>query len=1067
VRSRNNAPGSVPAAEGEQEPAGSAFSSTPTEPEPRDQQNGQHARASDPGPGGPGGEAQPEAAAARPSPGHGLKNWRVRTRLLLLIAIPTLTAVVLGGLRVSSSVQTAQVYQRTLQLADLNLDITALVQRLQDERDQTIAYIARNASHQGGGAAGQQVLFKNRHATEVAAAEVSRHLEQFGGLLSPADRQEASAALGDLANLPDLRLEAMQSTLPAPVLQKYSRIITDMLVLEQNTGQGVGDVTLAETVRVLGLVSRMKEDASQQRAILTAALIQHTLDPGSRTALLAAQSDQAANQVSFSLSSTNAQRQLFQDSMRTSQVPAANSEIAGALALGTSLRSDATTPDKFYGSMTNEINKQLGTVEQSLVNSITDRTVQLRNAAFVSALVVALAVLLLLALSLLFTVMVARSMVRPLRRLRAGALEVAGVRLPETVRRMSESEGASAPLDVEPIDVDSTDEIGEVARAFDQVHREALRLASNEAALRGNVNAMFVNLSRRSQSLVERQIRLIDDLEQGEQDAERLANLFQMDHLATRMRRNSENLLVLAGHEVSRRWTQSVALVDVLRAAVSEIEQYERVTLNVQPGISVRGQAVNDVVHLIAELAENASSFSAADTPVKVSGHLLNSGGVLLDITDQGVGMGAEEMAHANWRLDNPPVVDVAVSRRMGLFVVARLAARHGIRVRLRPASAGGGGLTALVWLPDEVISHDSATAAPPGLRRFDAAAAAPPAASAATAAGAPEWPVAESADNRSAAASAVNAARAPRFAPLRPDLGDTGAFSAIDADQDAPAPAESGAPAGFEIDSRSEAETSSMSAYDTGSMSALDTGAAPPFSTDAAPAFGTGAPAPFGTGAAPTFGTGAAPTFDLGTTPAEGASVLGDGSPTAPAEGPLPVPGAAALGERPVSAGPAGNGNELPFRTPASQPKGGIIVPPTASAGAGEEHRLPIFESVESDWFRRGRHGASRAGQQVTSVASTGGWTSPADEGWRAAEAAHVPTSGGVTLSGLPKRVPRANLVPGAVGAETAASAAPASARSAAQARDRLASFQRGMREGRAAARDSDAPSGDDNSAI
>ncbi len=134
---------------------------------------------------------------------------------------------------------------------------------------------------------------------------------------------------------------------------------------------------------------------------------------------------------------------------------------------------------------------------------------------------------------------VARSMVRPLRRLRAGALEVAGMRLPETVRRMSEGEGAGAPLEVAPIEVDSTDEIGEVARAFDQVHREAVRLASNEAALRGNVNAMFVNLSRRSQSLVERQIRLIDDLEQGEQDSERLANLFQMDHLATRMRRNS------------------------------------------------------------------------------------------------------------------------------------------------------------------------------------------------------------------------------------------------------------------------------------------------------------------------------------------------------------------------------------------------------------------------------------------------------------------------------------------------------------------------------------------------
>src|SRR5450755_3497158 len=305
---------------------------------------------------------------------------------------------------------------------------------------------------------------------------------------------------------------------------------------------------------------------------------------------------------------------------------------------------------------------------------------------------------------------------RPPRTLRAAALEVAGMRLPEAVRQMSEG-NAEVPLKVEPIEVDSVDEIGEVARAFDQVHREALRLAANEAALRGNVNAMFVNLSRRSQSLVERQIRLIDDLEQGEQDAERLGSLFQMDHLATRMRRNSEDLLVLAGHDSSRRWNQPVALVDILRAAVSEIEQYERVSLNVQPGISVRGHAVNDVVHLLAELAENATSFSSAETPVTVSGHLLSSGGVLLDITDQGVGMGAEEMAHANWRLDNPPVVDVAVSRRMGLFVVARLAARHGIRVRLRPAASGG--LTALVWLPDEAVTHE-ADGGSPGLRRSD-----------------------------------------------------------------------------------------------------------------------------------------------------------------------------------------------------------------------------------------------------------------------------------------------------------------------------------------------------------
>ena len=310
-------------------------------------------------------------------------------------------------------------------------------------------------------------------------------------------------------------------------------------------------------------------------------------------------------------------------------------------------------------------------------------------------------------------------MIRPLRKLRADALEVAGSKLPAMVRRLSESEGGDASAEIEPIGVTSTDEIGEVARAFDQVHREAVRLAADEAMLRGNLNAMFVNLSRRSQSLIERQLSLIDNLEQTEQDADRLSSLFRLDHLATRMRRNSENLLVLAGHEAaSRRWSQPVPLVDVLRAAISEIEQYERVVLNVQPGIQVTGQAVNDVVHLVAEIVENATTFSPEDTQVYVTGQPLTSGGVLLDITDNGVGISEQEMAHANWRLDNPPVVDVAVSRRMGLFVVGRLAARHGVRVRLRHAQSGG--LTALIWLPESVATPESGQ--PLGrLRKFEA----------------------------------------------------------------------------------------------------------------------------------------------------------------------------------------------------------------------------------------------------------------------------------------------------------------------------------------------------------
>jgi signal transduction histidine kinase len=217
--------------------------------------------------------------------------------------------------------------------------------------------------------------------------------------------------------------------------------------------------------------------------------------------------------------------------------------------------------------------------------------------------------------------------------------------------------------------------------------------------LRGNLSAMFVNLSRRSQTLAERQLGIIDSLEQSEQDPDRLSGLFRLDHLATRMRRNSENLLVLGGHEDPRKWTQPVPLLDVVRAAVSEIEQYERIAVNVQPEVLITGRAASDVVHLAAELIENATAFSSAQ--VVVTAGMLNSGGALVEITDEGLGIADQDLADANWRLDHPPVIDVGVSRRMGLFVVGRLAVRHGIRVRLKHAQPRG--LTALVWLPESV----------------------------------------------------------------------------------------------------------------------------------------------------------------------------------------------------------------------------------------------------------------------------------------------------------------------------------------------------------------------------
>ena len=262
-----------------------------------------------------------------------------------------------------------------------------------------------------------------------------------------------------------------------------------------------------------------------------------------------------------------------------------------------------------------------------------------------------------------------------------------------------------------PLEADSSSRPDDAARAFDQMRREMSQSAASEAALHNKLNATYVNLSRRSQALVERQLRIIESLEHGEQDQQRLASLAKLNRVAMRIHRNSQNLLVLAGQDPATGWNQPVTLAHLVEAALAEVEDYERVSFEVQPDIAVRGPAVYDAVHLLVELIDNATAFSAAEMPVHVTGRILTSGGALVDITDQGIGMSAKEMAYANQQLDNPPPPDIDVPKWMGLLVVARLAVRHGIRVRLNPAESGG--LTALVWFPDEILTHNSAAAGP------------------------------------------------------------------------------------------------------------------------------------------------------------------------------------------------------------------------------------------------------------------------------------------------------------------------------------------------------------------
>jgi signal transduction histidine kinase len=989
---------------------------------------------------------QPGPAQGRQRRAHsrrGPGNWPVRTRLFALIAIPTATAVIVSGIRIVSASQSAMAYQRVEVLANLGEAVTTLAQSLEDERDFTAGYIAR-----GKPQADHIVLRQEYSYTDRAARQVTALARGIGAAYPSQTRARAAAVLTRIGGLGNLRAAATGTQLPALVVtEEYAATIGDVLAMDDEIAQGGGDAALEDTVRVLGLLSRMKEEASQQRAILDVAFTMGRFMPGALGELTAAAAEEQSNLAVFNTSATVAQRQEYLGTVSGPLTSRAQSQEQSAVSLvsgGGSLATDPTTADDWYGAMSDMINR-MRTVEKDLAGSIAVRARALLRGAMMWAVMVSIAMLLVLALSLILTTFIARSMVRPLARLRAGALEVAGVRLPEMVRRLSESGGEQVPPDVEPIDVDTTDEIGEVARAFDQVHREALRLAANEAMLRGNVNAMFVNLSRRSQSLVERQIQLIDGLERDEEDSGRLSSLFQMDHLATRMRRNSENLLVLAGHETVRQWSQPVALIDVLRAALSEIERFDRVVLDVQPGIAVHGHAVNDVVHLVAELAENATSFSPGDSPVQLTGHQLSGGGLLLDITDHGAGMSAGEMAHANWRLDNPPVVDVAASRRMGLYVVARLAARHGIRVRLR--SAPDGGLTALVWLPGELVIK-GAIEAPPGSRRF------------AVGAGRTGEKAARSAPQTVAekVAAAVAAARAPRFAASleQPAAGEGqaglggkagSAGPAVPAGPAGPAagPAGPALPAAAPV--MSDAVLSAPVREADPDVTAFAAMPPPDPGESAAPDVPPGRTVG-GYSAETAYGSAPGPGTGYGSVPGRGTSAVGG----------FGAGGAFGTGGGPSRVGGSGDpGGDGPSSSGAGAGRGGqVIVPP--AAGAGEAGRLPIFEAVESDWFSRsGQPAPAHAGGDQTPLgrreepAAPVNWTSPADAGWRAAAAAKDPVVGGPTPAGLPKRIPQANLVPG-----TAAAGLPPlrpQARSADAVKERFASFQRGARAGHAAA--------------
>ncbi|WP_307853016.1 nitrate- and nitrite sensing domain-containing protein [Kitasatospora sp. RG8] len=630
-----------------------------------------------------------------------MRNWRIRTRLIALLALPVLVALVLGGLRIQTSLEASQQLAQMANLSDLAKKATNLADALQNERDISAGPITADPQKPlDDDIVSARKITDDLNRTFTASSDKFENLELSGGKALLFQIRRDLNSISDARGNPYQNNQNIQATITA-----YDVIIRDLLSISQDIALASNNKDLVRATRALQQFSLAKNATSQQRALISAALANPkpdlSLSDESFGIRLRTSYDNAL--TSFNNIYTSHDLDNLRGQLSYNSVVAEGDRYSRSILQQSGIhQTEPVSYKDWYEKISAKITAERR-IEGKLIEDLDGKAQDLQSQADTEALIIGAAVALVLLVALGGAAVIARSMVRSLTRLQAAAEDVAERRLPELVKTLSESDPHDVDVTVEPVAVDSTDEIGHVAHAFDMVHSEAVRLAAEQALLRGNINAMFTNLSRRSQGLIQRQLSLISELESREADPDQLANLFKLDHLATRMRRNGENLLVLAGEDPGRRWTRPVPLVDVLRAAASEVEQYERIELASVPSAEVAGRVVNDLVHLLAELLENATSFSSPQTRVRVTGHALPDGRVLVEIHDTGIGLSPDDLADINERLANPPTVDVSVSRRMGLFVVGRLSLRHGIRIQLRPSDSGG--TTALVMLPVDVTN--------------------------------------------------------------------------------------------------------------------------------------------------------------------------------------------------------------------------------------------------------------------------------------------------------------------------------------------------------------------------
>ncbi len=634
------------------------------------------------------------------------RNWSIRSKIIALVAVPLAALLALWIFATSLTAGPALNLLSAQTLLDtVGRPGEVLVGELQKERRLSVVYLSGDAGPVPA------ALVTQRAATDRATAAFRRTAgsDDATGAAGETLRARIRQMFADLDGLPANRGHIDRREVDAVGAQGlYNGIVNSGFQMFSATAS-FDDERIDREIRGLTTIGRGQEFLSRADSLLAGANAAGRFTPEVRSELLP-----AIVTARFLLVEGVADMPAGE---RTAYQRLSNSEASTRLrALQETLIADSRAGEappvtqEVWQPAYDTAAQQLRAFEINATDALAERAGPLAVTVLTRLAAAGLLGLAALIVSVVVSVRVGRSIVGRLRRLRGEALEMAGERLPAVVRRLQRGEVVDVDVETPPLEY-GQDEIGQVGHAFNAVQRTAVQSAVEEAGVRRGINEVFLNIARRSQTLLHRQLALLDRMERRETGPDELEDLYRVDHLATRMRRHAEDLVILAGAAPGRGWRNPVPVIDVVRGAISEVEDYKRIDIQGIEPSAVIGRAVGDVIHLLAELLENAASFSPPQTRVQVIGQVLPNG-YALEIEDRGLGMSQESLDEANRKLVEPPDFDPKDSARLGLFVVAQLAHRHSIRVSLRPSAYGG--ITAVVLVPGELVTAAPGPAALP-----------------------------------------------------------------------------------------------------------------------------------------------------------------------------------------------------------------------------------------------------------------------------------------------------------------------------------------------------------------